>query len=333
MHYCIPSAINNFEGNPRRVGFELEFADLDLEDVTDILCKTLNGRVQSNNPAESRVLVEGIGEFTVELDWRFAKETAKERAKQHAIEYGEGNIDDHFMIWLTKLASVVVPIEIVCPPIVISDLSVLDNMVLALRNAGAKGTEESLLYAFGVHINPEVTNNDPEKVMRILKAYGICQDWLLKIHQVDPIRRVTPYINLFPKSYINTLIEYKDNISWSKLIEDYVEFNPTRNRALDALPLFKYIDEHLINERLDDPRIKARPTFHYRMPNCEIEKNNWFLYKSWNVWCVIEYLAQNDQLLEQLATEWQTYNQALINIKPAPWFSILDKIYQNLLLA
>ncbi|MBU2708997.1 amidoligase family protein [Zooshikella marina] len=330
INYCIPAETNNLEGKPRRVGFELEFADLSLQQVTDILCEKLNGKVHSNNPAETIVIVEGLGKFTIELDWQFAKETAKERARQHALEYGDKKVDDHFMIWLTKLASIVVPIEIVCPPIEIKDLTVLDGMVSALRSAGAKGTGESLWYAFGVHINPEVTDNDPEKVMRTLKSYAICQDWLLKTHQVDPIRRVTPYIDLFPKSYINTLITYKSNISWTKLIEDYLEYNPTRNRALDALPLFKYIDQNLIDQRLDDPRIKARPTFHYRMPNCEIEKNNWFLYKSWNVWCVIEHIAQNEQLLEQLVIEWQRYNQALINIKPAPWFNILDEIYQNL---
>ena len=37
------------------------------------------------------------------------------------------------------------PVEVVCPPIPVNDLSVLTTVVRGLREAGAIGTEESLI--------------------------------------------------------------------------------------------------------------------------------------------------------------------------------------------
>ena len=79
-----PAKQTTSTGERRRVGFELEFAGLEMSDVARLLADSLDGKVQPKTHAECIVDVPDIGEFVVELDWEFAKETAKERARQHA---------------------------------------------------------------------------------------------------------------------------------------------------------------------------------------------------------------------------------------------------------
>lgn len=327
--YRVPQLRTNVEGKERRVGFELEFAGLEMLQVASILADSLDGEVLPSTHAECAVEVPKIGKFVVELDWHFAKETAKERAEHHLAEIGGSMPDDPFMEWLTRVASQVVPVEVVCPPIPISQLEVLDLPVSKLREAGALGTEESLLYAFGVHINPDLPDLSAETLIRYLKAYSVCQAWLLKAHRVDPVRRLTPYIDLYPADYIATVMKYESE-SMSTLINDYLRFNPTRNRALDLTPLFKHIDSERVEAKLQDPRINSRPTFHYRMPNCEIEKADWSLADSWHYWSVVEYLVSNPRTLEDLCEQCRTRQKKIIAIEEEPWHSKLDDISASL---
>ncbi len=318
----------NADDEPRQVGFELEFAGLELPQVASILAETLAGEVHPNTHAESEVEVPQLGKFVVELDWEFAKETAKERASQHL--EASGLADDPFMEWLTRIASQIVPVEIVCPPITINNLHLLDKAIAALRDAGALGTEESLLYAFGLHINTELPDLEPKTIIAYLKAYAVCQDWLIEAHQVDPVRRITPYIDLYPKDYLLRVLGYANSETMATLIDDYLAFNPTRNRALDMTPLFKHIDEARLVQRLQDSRINSRPTFHYRMPNCSIEQPNWTLRTSWNIWCVIEHLVEHPDQLAQLCTQCETHLNQVIPLKTASWHPELNAILENL---
>ena len=331
--YRIPQLRNNVEGEERRVGFELEFAGLEMVQVAKILAECFDGRVLPATHAECEVEVPDFDNFVVELDWHFAKETAKERAEQHfAANANNGDAmvpSDPFMEWLTRIASQVVPVEVVCPPIPISQLDVLDEPIKRLREAGALGTEESMLYAFGVHINPDLPDLSPQTLIRYLKAYCVCQAWLLKAHEVDPVRRLTPYIDLYPADYIARVMSYESE-SMEELIDDYLLFNPTRNRALDLTPLFKFIDEDRLVAKLSDPRINGRPTFHYRMPNCAIEKPNWSLAQSWHVWSVIEHLAAETEVLDDFCRQYMARQEKLIPIKEAEWHSELDEISASL---
>lgn len=328
VKFVLPQALNKADGSPRRVGYELEFAGLELDKVVGILAKQLDAKIEAKSQAESIVVSESLGKFKVELDWQYAKQTAAERAK----ELGMNKNDDKFTHWLTKIASQVVPVEIVCPPIAIEDLHQLEPAINQLTSAGALGTDESILYAFGVHINPELPDLTAPVIANYLKAYAICQDWLIKKHQVDPVRRVTPYINPFPDAYIELVLAYDDKVTVSQLIDDYLEHNPTRNRALDVLPLFKFLDEDKVQAKIGDDRVNARPTFHYRLPNCEIDQSTWSLAQSWNIWCVVESLANRQNLLAELSKQWFEH-QSIIQLKKAPWHSTLDQLHQNLLSA
>lgn len=329
--FCCPSQLKTHHNQPRHVGYELEFAGLNLVQVCDVLCQVLNGTAHHDTQAESRVLTKQFGEFFVELDWKWGKEIARDVAKQQAD--GDANLQSDSMLvdMLTRLARQVVPIEVVCPPLEIAQLPVLDDMVQGLHARGAVGTEDSLVYAFGVHINVELPDLSANTVARYLKAYCLAQKWLYQVNKVDFSRRLTPYIDAYPEDYIDRVLNYDNHVDMDTLMDDYLNFNSTRNRGLDMLPLFKHINTSRILAALDDDRIKARPTFHYRLPNCEIGKQGWRLRESWNIWCVIEHLAYDDEALQSMTGQRAVFQSNLLNLNREPWHADLNRIHQSLL--
>jgi hypothetical protein len=155
-----------------------------------------------------------------------------------------------------------------------TDLSIVHVLVEKLRAAGARGTNSELVYAFGMQFNPEVPDTDARKITLYLKAFLCLYDWLEREADIDYTRRLTPYIDAFPVDYIRKVISFDYWPDMNTLIADYLQANPTRNRALDMLPLFTHINEKLVRESVDDDRGKTRPTFHYRLPNCETDHDD-----------------------------------------------------------
>lgn len=327
MNYYQPPVQDLIEtGARRRVGVELEFSGLPLDTAAELVAANVDGTVKPETEAESIVQSEHWGDFKIELDWQFGKELAQER-QQH---YPDA---DPVMEWLTTIAGQLVPVEIVCPPIAFDELYKLDAMIDALRKAGAVGTFDSVFYAFGVHLNPEIPDLKSQTITRYLKAFLLAQHWLVDKHAVDLSRRLTPYIDLFSSDYARTVFAYTDNVTVEQIIDDYLDHNPTRNRALDMTPLFRHIDEQRLIQKLDDDRINQRPTFHYRLPNCNLEAADWYLHTPWNLWCVVEVLAGDDDLLERLTNHWLSHHDQLIQLQEPEWHSELEQIHKNLLSA
>ena len=96
-----------------------------------------------------------------------------------------------------------------------------------------------------------------------------------------------------------------------QLIDDYLTHNPTRNRALDMLPLFRHIDEQRVINVVDDDRIKARPTFHYRLPNCQIDEPDWGLIRAWRDWLQVEALAADATRLDAVMQAWRKHSSGI----------------------
>lgn len=280
------------DGTIRRVGFEIEFAGLTLDRCIDIVREHLGDEISRRSQVEATITNHTLGDFTLELDWQFLKDQARETAS-----------DSELIKLVADLAGTVVPLELICPPIPADKIDSLDSTIEALRNAGAKGTDESFLYAFGVHINTDIPDLEADTITRYLKAYCILQDYLVQAHAINTMRRIFPYVDLYKEPYIRKVLAYKDP-GIDELITDYLNFNPTRNRALDMLPIFATIDESRIQASLDDPRIKSRPALHYRMPNCHIERPNWSLKTDWAIWCQIETLANDSTGLASLTEEY-----------------------------
>ena len=50
--------------------------------------------------------------------------------------------------------------------------------------------------------------------------------------------------------------------------------------------------------------VKPRPAFHYRLPNCMIDEPQWTLAREWNLWVMIERLANDAPRLAEMSREY-----------------------------
>ncbi|MCK7458117.1 amidoligase family protein [Idiomarina aminovorans] len=304
----------NYEGENRKVGFELEFSGLTLRQTVDILQRELSGQVVSVSKAEQKIEVDGLGSFNVEIDWEYLKRKAK----------AEGGDKSAWVRELGTLAESLVPIEIVCPPLTLKQCEHLLPLINALREAGAKGTEESWIAAYGVHINPEVPSLDANVLLRYLQAFSLLQWWLVEAHGVDTTRKLSPYIDKYPEAYTRMLVTQHE-VSQGQLIDDYLKYNATRNRALDMLPLLSFLDKEKVMAAVHDNKVKARPTFHYRLPNCLLEHPDWQLTEPWKIWWVVDALANDQKALDYWKQAFLDAERPLIGVSEKDWKERLEQ--------
>lgn len=300
------------DGTPRHVGFEIEVGGLTFEAGLGALRPVIPGRVEPISPVEARIHHQEFGEFMLELDWQFLKQQAKEQL-----------LDKDIMRIVGEIAGVIVPLELVMPPIPLSSIDMTNDIVTALRSAGASGTDDSPLYAFGVHINIELPDLEAATLARYLKAYCVLQEYLVQAHSIDAARRLSPYVDLFEPDYIARVLDYQD-CTIDDIFNDYLELNPTRNRALDLLPLLSEIDSERVQRVVQDDRVKARPAFHYRMPNCDIGNPDWSLVTEWRRWRLVEILAGNADDLASLAHEYRARLNADQFATDAKWAEYIN---------
>jgi len=126
--------------------------------------------------------------------------------------------------------------------------------------------------------------------------------------QPDIVRRISPYIKPFQSNYITKVLDASYTPDMNEFINDYLQYNPTRNRVLDLLPLLAGIDEKKVLRTLKDEKISARPTYHYRLPNSKVDEKEWHTYDAWNSWAIIEKLAQDKKKLAQFTQEYMEYS-------------------------
>ncbi|MDV7340925.1 amidoligase family protein [Terasakiella sp. A23] len=312
--FDLPPKIKKADGANRKVGFELEFSGLTIDQAVEAVQTSLNASLRSETTAEKTLDAEGLGSFSVELDWELLKRLADKATQK----------DNNWIETLSQTAAMIVPIEVVCPPIEVEQLFALEQMVKALRNAGAKGTEESPIAAYGVHINVELPNLDTHTINAYVTAFCLLQWWLSEARDVNITRKISPYVALFSETYVKTILSRKSP-GMVDIFEDYLTHNASRNRALDLLPLLAHIDEKRVFAAVDDPKIKARPALHYRLPNCHIEDPDWSLNNSWNVWQIVEKLASSPEDLEYLSSKFFEYDRPLIGIDTNEWNEFIDK--------
>ncbi len=303
------------DGSPRRIGIEIEMGGLSLRQVTGIVAHWANSPAHYDSVAQGHVDTRW-GKLSTEIDWGYLKKAANEE-----------DLDPSKAKWLEFLEVVVnglVPTEIALPPIPLADLHHLEPLVHALRAAGAKGTTHSPLAAFGIHLNPELPNLDASTIIGFIQAFGLLQWWLVEAYRVDFTRRLAPYIDLYPQSYILRTLAYDQMTTVADVRADYLTENPTRNRALDLWPLFAYFDADWVAEQIPEEQIKARPTLHFRMPNCEIDNPDWQIWDTWQPWYAVEHLAHNKSLLAELASEFNDRQRPLLGAKRVEWVEYLN---------
>lgn len=311
-----PSARRDASGNLRTIGFEIEFTGLSLAGAIQAVEGAYTSTRKKITAAACDLDISELGVFSVELDWEFLKQQAASADKTSA---------DDWVSLLSQAAELVVPIEVVCPPVAVDRLDALLPLTDALREAGAQGTANSLTAAYGVHINARCPVLDKFTVWNYLRAFGLLQWWLVKAHAVDLTRRASSYIDLHPEAYLMELFSTQAPPEIAQIIADYLTHNPTRNRALDMLPLFSELDAAAVQSAVPDDRIKSRPTFHYRLPNCQIDRKHWSLADAWNIWWTVDELAQRPEDLDRLSAHYLAQHRAILGVKRNSWVEFTDQ--------
>jgi len=292
----IPDILRTSDNKERRVGVEVEISGLSYEKLVALTARLLDGEAKQTSRYVSSVQTP-LGDFTIELDSDPIKELQlrDERLPVSIQEFG-----GHAMDIIDAAAEKIVPLEIVSPPIPFTKLDAIEALCNELREAGAVGSREAIVYAFGLQLNPELPDLKPATLVNYFRAFATLYDWLKSRHQLDISRKFTNYIEPWDSKYIDLLLSDDYEPDQRQMMEDYLHTNPTRNRALDLLPLFSHLDDELLREHVEDSRIKSRPTLHYRLPDCDIDNPEWHFSTVWNDWIVLEQIVANAADLKEL---------------------------------
>ncbi len=302
----LPLRMQNHAGQERSVGLEFEMAGLGPDQMLSCIQALFGGRVERSSRFEYRIDETCFGKFGVELD-ASALKTIGHKLEQSLQPEDDFSFEKFASEIIAMAAEQVVPWEITTPPIPVSQLAEMEKMVTSLRSAGALGTRSSLIYAFGLHFNPELPALDVGTILNYLRAFLCLFEWIAYEDDTDLTRRLTNYINHFGKPYILQVLDPDYQPDLRTFMQDYIEANPTRNRTLDLLPLFAWLDPEFVRNQVEDPRVKGRPTFHYRLPNCDIDNPAWALLLPWHEWLQVERLAADPAELQLMCDAYRIH--------------------------
>lgn len=292
-------------GAPRRVGVELEFAALDAGAGADIVAGLFGGRIARENPHRFHIRDTALGDFTSELDTRYAHPDPDAPPAADRIDAALRQAEATLRELFGDISAAVMPCEIVCPPVAIADLPRIERLVHALEAAGASGTRASPLHGFGAQLNVEIAAGGSAWVLAAMRAHALLSDWLRAVMEIDVTRRLTAFTDPFPPDYVALIVDPAYAPDDARLIDDYLRHNPTRNRELDMTPLLAWMDGDRVRAALDDPRIKPRPALHYRLPDANFGRPGWGVLPEWRRWCVVERLAEDRELLAAMGRDWR----------------------------
>ncbi|MFP4127003.1 MAG: amidoligase family protein [Alphaproteobacteria bacterium] len=271
------------------VGVEIEMAGLNGPAIAAVVREMLGGELDATS--EHLVTVRGtrLGDFKIKLDTRYADAAtqapeALARAATEMLRWTEG----------------LLPLELTAPPLPPAELPRLDDLVTRLARAGAVGTTGSPVAAFAVHFNPAIAATDTASLHRWLLAFALGYAWLAARVDANATRRLVGFATPYPEGYVEQLATTDYDDDRDRLVDDYLAFNPTRNRALDALPLLAHLDAARLARALPDEPVSHRPTLHYRLPDSRIGEPGWSLGLEWRRWLAIARVAEDAIALERL---------------------------------
>jgi hypothetical protein len=299
----LPQQTQTTEGTIRRMGVEIEFTSMEIDAIVDVIISLYGGKVETISDYEINVIDSSLGTFGVELDFSYIKRISRERREAT----DNSDLEELAEAIVGAIAKQLMAFEVVAPPIPMDELWQLETLSQKLRDSGAKDTHGAAKNAFGLQLNPEIPDCGADTIRDYLRAFLCIYDWLKMRCDVDFSRRLTPYVDPFGKDYVKLLLreDYQPNIG--QLIDDYLKYNPTRNRALDMLPLFSHIDDKRLRRKIQDDRIKPRPTLHYRLPNSLIDDQQWGLVHPYRDWLQVDNLAMDKKRLDAVCQAYRQY--------------------------
>jgi hypothetical protein len=133
-----------------------------------------------------------------------------------------------------------------------------------------------------------------------------------------------PFTDPYPTDFVRALIEAGPEASRDHVTGLYLELTPSRNRGLDMLPLFAHFDGPRVAAAISD-KTSARPTFHFRLPDCRIDEADWSLVREWWRWVAVERVARDDALLRRLSDAWLD-DHGLVTLSRQHWAARAGRI-------
>jgi hypothetical protein len=320
LEFIMPPTLLNEQKQERRVGYEIEFSGIGIEKIVSIIQNIYGGTKEIITPYKVKVNTP-LGTFKVELDFKLIKEglLKQELEKELHLKEEELKIIEELEELIASISEKFVPYEVVSPPIALSKMHELLVLEEALRKNGAVGTTASLFYGFGLHINPETPSFKVETLLSYLRAFLCLYEWLLEKNKVDFTRRILPFIKPFEKEYVLLVLNENYNPTIEEFIDNYLEYNPTRNRPLDMLPLLAYIDEAKVRSAIKNQKLSIRPAFHYRLPDSRIDTQKYNLAYAWNSWVEVEKLAHDKDKLLLLSKEYKNFLEDPLSLLFDSW--------------
>ncbi|WMC09799.1 amidoligase family protein [Oceanimonas pelagia] len=313
MPLTMPPQQHTREGQERRLGVELELSGITLPQLVSLVADTLGGESRPVSEYEFNIPTS-LGDFRAELDFDYLKQLARAQRR-----HPPGELEQAATDLLGSLARQLVPLELVCPPLPLSRLDLLNRLFERLREYGAHGTRHALYYAFGLHLNPELPDTDMETLLRYFRAYLCLHDWLEQHEDIVTARKLSPYIRAFPKDYVRLVLNSGYRPDMAGFTADYLAWNPTRNRAMDLLPLLAWHDEQKVQAVVQDDKVNKRPTLHYRLPNSDIDNPVWSLRHAWAGWLQVERLASDEPRLAGACRAYLNHLEQLTPDFMDPW--------------
>lgn len=275
------------EGKPRLTGVEIELGGLDEARCAALCARHLGGRTRQVDEAIWQVEDSRIGDLKVYLD------TALRHADKTALRDAALTVGRE-----------VIPVEIVTDPLDRDGLIALDELREQLRQDGAVGSGGGVFFGFGVHLNVQIASNRAESIVPPLLAYALIEDWLRTANPIDHTRRVLPFAAPYPRRLVRRLIALGRGAKLTHVMDAYAQEAPSRNFGLDMLPIFAWLDAARMSAVLTSAT-SARPTFHFRLPDCRIDDPSWTLDSEWRRWRTVERVAASRDVVTELSQGWE----------------------------
>lgn len=313
-NFSLPPLLKNPKGDIRKAGFEIEHSGLTPLEDANIIKEIFGGEIFKKSKHQVYVKNSLFGDFAIYLDSKFLLDFERSEYEQ----------TDFLRELLLDFSEIFIPYEIVTPPIPFDKLDFIEKLREKLKENGALGTDSSFVYAFGLHINVEAASYEVEYILNILRAFLILFEWIKEKNAIDLTRKLSWFIEPFNKEYILYILnlDYKPNLK--KFIEDYIFYNPTRNKALDLLPLLAYLDKR-VKELLPEEKINPRPAFHYRLPNSRIDEEWWSIAYEFNFWTLIEKVAYEKELTKELSEKYIDFLESPLWFISSLWVEEVEK--------
>jgi hypothetical protein len=320
MIFTEPPQLLNYEQKPRRIGWELEFSKLGLDEISSIITELYGGNIDKANRYVYMINDTELGAFKVKIDTSILnQEKFKKYVKKvnfNLEDTSNEELENKFGDFLQKMLETVVPYEVVTPPLEIEKLPVLEKLREKMYLANAEGTKSAFTNAFAYHVNPEVYSLEAKENLDVLRAFLLLYHYLVEELEIDFTRKMTSFINPFTGKFAREILKDSYQPGWDQFIDDYYQHNPDRNRPLDFYPLFSFINREKVKGMENIGNVKERPTFHYRLPNSSIEKKDWTLANEWDYWVMVEKLASDKDLLNTLCHEYlEMQKRTILNFR------------------